>query len=88
MSWWVYILHCSDNSLYTGISTDPRHRLKQHNDGVGAKYTRNRRPVSIIYLEEQPSHSDALSREIAIKKLNHTQKLALAKAYEQNIFSG
>ena len=75
--WWVYILRCSDGTLYTGITDDVERRLKAHNSGKGAKYTRGRGPVKLIYREEQPDKSAALKREIAIKKLSRTEKLTL-----------
>lgn len=73
----VYILKCSDNSLYTGYTNDLEHRLKMHNSGKGAKYTRGRTPVKMVYFEELPDKSSALKREAAIKKLNKTNKLKL-----------
>ena len=76
-SWYVYILHCADNSLYIGISTDVEKRLKCHNDGSGAKYTRSRLPVSLVWQEGVPSESLARKREAALKKLKRAEKLAL-----------
>ena len=77
-SWYVYIVRCSDNTLYTGISTDPLARVAEHNSGQnGAKYTRTRRPVTLIYTEQVQSRSAALKREIAIKRLSREAKLAL-----------
>ena len=77
-SWYVYIVRCSDNTLYTGISTDPAARLAEHNSGQnGAKYTRTRRPVTLVYTEQAQSRSAALKREIAIKRLSRQAKLAL-----------
>lgn len=77
MSWYVYILKCTDNTLYTGITTDCERRIKQHNNGKGAKYTRVRTPVTIVYQETAESRSSATKREMAIKKLTRKQKLAL-----------
>lgn len=77
MSWFVYILKCADKSLYTGITTDCARRLQQHNSGVGAKYTRCRLPVVMVYTENAESRSDASKREYQIKKLSRQQKLAL-----------
>lgn len=78
--WYVYILRCRDNTLYTGITTDPQTRLAEHNTGQnGAKYTRARRPVSLLYTESATSRSAALKREIAIKRLSRQAKLALIK---------
>lgn len=80
MSWFVYILASfSTGRLYTGISTEPERRLREHNGGPrGAKYTRSGRPWKIVRLEEVPSRSAALKREHAIKKMNRAAKLALA----------
>ena len=75
--WWIYILRCRDGTLYTGITDDVERRLKAHNSGKGAKYTRGRGPVELVYREEQPDKSAALKREIAIKKLSRTEKLTL-----------
>lgn len=77
-TWYVYIVQCRDNTLYTGISTDPMTRVVEHNTGQnGAKYTRARRPVSLLYTEPAASRSAALKREIAIKRLSRKAKLAL-----------
>lgn len=76
-AWVVYILRCRGGSLYTGITTDPDRRLKQHNAGTASRYTRSKRPVKMIYREEQPTRSDALKREAAIKRLTRAAKLKL-----------
>ena len=73
----VYILKCSDNSLYTGWTTNLEKRLKAHNSGKGAKYTRARLPVEIVYFEEFEDKIDAMKREYAIKKLTRESKLKL-----------
>ena len=74
-SWFVYILRCRDNSLYTGIATNLQKRLQEHNFSPrGAKYTRGRRPVSLVYAEQQPTRSAASSREYEIKRLKKTDK--------------
>ena len=75
--YYVYILKCSDGTLYTGMTNDPVHRLKVHNQGLGSKYTRVRRPVSFVYIESGLSKSDALKRERSIKKLTRQNKLKL-----------
>lgn len=76
--WYVYILECSDNTLYTGITNNLEKRLVQHNSGTeGAKYTRPRRPVKYVYQEKQINRSEATKREMAIKKLSRTKKLGL-----------
>lgn len=77
MNWYVYILRCGDGSLYCGITPDMKRRLEQHRSGKGAKYTRGRGPLELVYCEALPSHSDALKREIAIKRLTRAQKLDL-----------
>ena len=74
---YVYILQCSDDTLYTGWTKDISRRLAAHNAGRGAKYTRCRLPVSLIYCETQPSRSLAMQREAAIKKLTRKEKLQL-----------
>ena len=77
-NWYVYILRCSDNSLYTGVTTDCERRLHEHNHSPrGAKYTRARRPVSLAYRETLVDRSSAQKREAQIKRLNATQKAAL-----------
>jgi putative endonuclease len=77
MVFYCYILECSDGSFYTGWTTDPERRLTQHNRGTGARYTRSRRPVRLVYMEEQPDKSAALKRERAIKALPRTKKQKL-----------
>jgi len=73
-TWYLYILRCGDGSLYTGITTDVEKRLEAHREGKGAKYTRGRSPLELVYREICGSHSDALKREIAVKKLTRMQK--------------
>lgn len=74
---YVYILRCRDGSLYTGWTVDLEKRLFQHNQGSGAKYTRSRRPVSLVHWEEYDTKEEALKREYRIKKLTRMKKLAL-----------
>ncbi len=74
---YVYILRCADGTLYTGWTTDLNRRLAAHNAGSGAKYTRSRRPVALLYSEECASRGAALRRESAVKRLTRAQKLAL-----------
>ena len=76
-SWILYILQCSDGSLYTGITYDLERRLKAHRCGKGAKYTRGRGPLELVYQEHCESHSHALRREYAIKQLSREEKLRL-----------
>lgn len=73
----VYILQCADGTLYTGWTTDLERRLHAHNSGRGARYTRGRRPVSLVYHEEQPTRSVAQKREAAIRRLSRVDKLKL-----------
>jgi len=73
----VYIVECSDKSLYTGITNDLKRRLDTHNKGLGAKYTKYRRPVMIRYGEPHDTQGAALTREAAIKSLDRKAKLAL-----------
>lgn len=73
-SWKVYILRCGDGSLYTGITKDISARLEQHRSGKGAKYTRGRGPLELVYSEECPDHSAALRRELQIKALPRAEK--------------
>ena len=76
-NWYLYILRCGDGSLYTGITTDVEKRLQQHRTGKGAKYTRGRTPLELVYKETCGSHSDALKREAAVKKMPREEKLRL-----------
>ena len=79
----TYILKCNDNSLYTGWTNDITHRLKMHNEGKGAKYTRGRGPVELVYLEEFETKQVAMSREAKIKRLTRKEKLLLIETYQQ-----
>jgi len=78
--WVVYILRCSDDTLYTGITDDIERRVSAHNAGKGAKYTRGRAPVSVCYREYCVKKSDALRRECEIKSLTREQRIALIKS--------
>ena len=76
--WYVYMVRASDQTLYTGITTDPKRRLAEHQSGkAGAKYFRGRKAVEMVYLEQGYNRSTAASREAAIKKLSRAEKLAL-----------
>ena len=77
--WYLYILRCKDDSLYTGITTDVEKRLEAHRTGKGAKYTRGRGPLELVHQEECNNHSDALKREAAVKKLSREQKETLIR---------
>ena len=80
--WFVYILRCADNSYYTGITTDVNARIKKHNCGKGAKYTRARTPVKLVYLERKLSKQAAGKRENEIKALSRKDKIILVKRKE------
>lgn len=72
--WFVYMVRCSDSSLYTGITTDLNRRLMQHNSGKGSKYTRSRLPAILEYYESFKSRADSCVRELQIKSLTKLQK--------------
>lgn len=77
MKCYTYILKCSDGSLYTGWTNDIKKRLKAHNEGRGAKYTRGRTPAELVYLEAFDTKEAAMKREAAIKKMSRAEKLKL-----------
>ena len=72
--WYLYILRCGDGTLYTGITNDVEKRLAAHRAGRGAKYTRGRGPLELVYREELPDHSAALKRELEIKSMSRAEK--------------
>lgn len=74
---YTYIVECKDKSLYTGWTTNLQHRVRMHNEGKGAKYTRARRPVTLVYSEYHATKEEAMKREAAIKKLSKKEKLKL-----------
>ena len=76
-SWYLYILRCRDGSLYTGITTDVQTRLEAHRAGKGAKYTRGRGPLELVYSENCGDHSTALKREFQVKALSRAEKMKL-----------
>ena len=78
-TWKLYILRCGDGTLYTGITTDVEKRLEVHRSGKGAKYTRGRAPLELVYREECGDHSAALKREAEIKKMSREEKLKLTE---------
>ena len=80
----VYMLRCKDDSLYTGWTNDLQHRLKMHASGKGAKYTRGRGPLTLVYAEELVDKETAMKRELEIKSLTRTEKLALCAAWQQD----
>ena len=81
---YVYMLRCKDDSLYTGLTNDLQHRLKMHASGKGAKYTRGRGPLTLVYAEELVDKETAMKREWEIKSLTRTEKLALCAAWQQD----
>jgi putative endonuclease len=86
--YYVYILECSDKTLYIGTTNDVEKRIAAHNAGkTGAKYTKPRRPVRLVYMETRGSKSDALKREWEMKKLTRQEKLNLTKTYRPSSLS-
>jgi putative endonuclease len=84
-NWFIYILHCGDGTLYTGVTTDVERRLREHNHGPrGAKYTRARRPLALAYQEAAESRSAACRREWEIKQLSVAEKQRLISARPGN----
>ena len=78
-TWYLYILRCKDNTLYTGITTDVEKRLEAHRSGKGAKYTRGRGPLTLVYRETCGTHSEALKRELAVKAMSRDEKQKLVE---------
>jgi len=76
-SYFCYIAECADGTYYTGLSTDPERRIREHNSGHGARYTRMRRPLRLAYVEPQPDRRSAMRRERALKALPRARKIAL-----------
>jgi putative endonuclease len=89
MAWYVYLLNCADNTFYTGITTEPKRRLHEHNhdDKKAAKYTRARRPLSMVYFEQCESRSEAGSREYQIRKLSRAKKQLLVDSMSELLAS-
>ena len=79
--YYVYIVTCSDGTLYTGVTNNLCTRINKHNLGQGSKYTRGRRPVTLAYYEQLSGSSEALKREIQIKRMSRASKLALVKSW-------
>jgi len=77
MPHYCYIVECADGTYYTGWAIDPEHRVAVHNKGLGARYTRTRTPVKLVYVEELPDRKTAMKREIAIKKMERRRKIKL-----------
>jgi len=82
MPHFCYIVECADGTYYTGWAVDPERRVSTHNKGRGAKYTKMRLPVQLVYVEEQPDLSTALKREIAIKRMTRARKRKLIGGME------
>lgn len=82
MSWYVYLLNCADDTYYTGITTEPKRRLQEHNESnkKAAKYTRARRPVKMVYFELCESRSEAAVREYEIRKSPRKKKIEMARS--------
>ena len=79
-AWFVYMVQCADETLYTGVAKNIEKRIDEHNNDIaGAKYTRARRPVTLVYQEQWSSRSEAQKREYAIKQLSRHQKLGLVR---------
>ncbi len=83
MAAFVYILRCGDGTFYTGWTNDVAHRLEMHRSGKGAKYTRGRGELTLVYTEELPSKSEAMAREYAIKQLSRRDKEKLVREWKQ-----
>ena len=83
-TWYLYMLRCGDGTLYTGITTDVQRRLAAHRRGTGAKYTRGRGPLELVYQETLPDHGQALRRELAVKAMTRQEKLALLGQQEKS----
>ncbi len=81
IAWSLYILKCSDNTLYTGITNDLPRRLAQHNNGTASRYTRSRLPVKLVYHERCRGRSQALKKEYELKQLSRKEKEAYIKDY-------
>ncbi|MCU7833893.1 MAG: GIY-YIG nuclease family protein [gamma proteobacterium symbiont of Taylorina sp.] len=81
-NWFVYIIHCSDDSYYTGITTDVDRRFAEHKNKKGAKYFYGRKPEKVVFIESEHDRSSALKREAEIKKQSRTEKLLLVKQFK------
>ena len=80
MAYYCYMVRCSNDAYYTGWTTDPLRRVREHNAGRGARYTQMHRPVELVYVEEVADHSTALKREAEIKTYSHARKATLARS--------
>lgn len=79
--YYVYMLRCADGTIYSGYTTDPCRRSAAHNSGRGAKYTRSRLPVELVFIEDHPTKSEALKREAELKKLARAEKMLLIEQF-------
>ena len=79
--YYVYMLRCADGTIYSGYTTDPWRRTAAHNSGRGAKYTRSRLPVELVFIEDHPTKSEALKREAELKKLARAEKMLLIEQF-------
>jgi len=86
--WYLYVLQCGDNTLYTGITNDLEHRIKQHNNGTASRYTRSRLPVALTYHEGCRGRSSALKKEYAMKQLSRNEKEKYIKRKSKTRHSG
>lgn len=85
--WYLYILECCDGSYYTGVTVNIPDRLKRHNEGKGAKFTRSHRPCRLVYFEKCQSESDARRRELVIKGWNRSKKEELIRGFPSSVLS-
>ncbi len=83
--WFVYIVECADATLYAGVTTDAQARVAKHNDGSGAKYTRTRRPVELVYVEPASDRGAALAREHEIKRMSSAEKRSLVASASSRV---
>lgn len=79
MAWYIYIIKCKDTKLYTGVTKDLKRRVKEHNSGIGCKFTKYRAPVKLVHSEKVLNRSQALKREVIIKRLSRVKKLELVR---------
>ena len=80
MPFYCYMVHCANDAFYTGWTTDPLRRVKEHNAGRGARYTKMHGPVKLVFVEEVEDHSTALKREVQIKRYSHQRKVKMAES--------
>lgn len=85
--WFIYIILCSDNSLYTGATNNIEKRFADHKNGKGGSYTRSHKPVKIVYQEQLKTKSEALKREFEIKTWSRQKKMRLLKAYTPEVYT-